>query len=272
MAQRLALRYLPGTSLLHRWDARCKFLGLLMVTLTLLRTNITFLLFDSGLFLGLLLVAKLPLRRLSRDLWIWGAFLLFLLLLQAFFTPGSRLSSLPWVPASREGILLGGFACWRLGLLLGFAVFFTAVTRPRELQQALTWFLKPVPFLPGRRIGLMVSLTLRFFVLVLDQAEEVRLAHKARLGDRKKNPLRKAKSLALPLLRRSLSRAEDITWALVARGYREDIPIPATHVPPSHWIPLLVFLGIVVGLYATDTRILQFLLKFFSNVSHVSPT
>jgi energy-coupling factor transporter transmembrane protein EcfT len=89
----------------------------------------------------------------------------------------------------------------------------------------------------------MVSLTLRFFSLILDQAEEVRLAHRARLGDQHKNPFRKAKFLALPLLRRWLSQAEDVTLALAARGFRDDLPLQLPKMSRSHLIPLLAFIG-----------------------------
>ena len=97
----------------------------------------------------------------------------------------------------------------------------------------------------------MVSLTLRFFSIILDEAEEIRLAHKARLGDQNKNPFRRAKSLALPLLRRSFSRAEDITLALAARGFRDDLPLQVPKLPFSHLIPLIIFLGffVVIGLF-----------------------
>jgi energy-coupling factor transporter transmembrane protein EcfT len=89
----------------------------------------------------------------------------------------------------------------------------------------------------------MVSLTLRFFSIILDQADEVRQAHKARLGDQNKNPFRRAKFLALPLLRRSFSRAEEVTLALVARGYRDDLPLQLPKLPLSHLIPLFLLLG-----------------------------
>jgi biotin transport system permease protein len=122
------------------------------------------------------------------------------------------------------------------------------MTRPRELQDTLIWLLKPIPFLPERRIGLMVSLTLRFFSIIMDQADEVRLAHKARLGDQNKNPFRRAKFLALPLLRRSFSRAEDVTLALAARGYCDDLSLQLPKLPISHLIPLfflLVFFTVI---------------------------
>ncbi len=240
---RIALCYFPVNSLLHRWDARCKFFGLLMITATLFQSKIRWLAFDSILLIGLFILSKLPLRQFFRDFWTWAVFLCILFLFQSFFTPGSRLPALPWLPVSLEGIYLGSLICWRLGLILSYAILFTAVTRPRELQDALVWLLKPIPFLPERRIGLMVSLTLRFFSIILDEAEEIHLANKARLGDRNKNPFRKARFLALPLLRRSFSRAEDVTLALYARGYRDDLPLRLPKLPLLHLLPLLFLLG-----------------------------
>jgi energy-coupling factor transporter transmembrane protein EcfT len=240
---RIALHYFPGNSPLHRWDARCKFFGLLVITATLLQSKTPWLIFDSILLMGLLILSRLPLRQFFRDFWIWAIFLFALFLFQAFFTPGLRVSLFPWLPVSQDGLRLGSFTCWRLGLILGYAVLFTAVTRPREIQDTLIWLLKPIPFIPERRIGLMVSLTLRFFSIILDQAEEVNLANKARLGDQNKNPFRRAKFLALPLLRRSFSRAEDVTLALAARGFRDDLPLHLPKMPFSHLVPLLILPG-----------------------------
>ena len=247
MAQRIVLHYFPENSLLHRWDARCKILALFLMALSLLPAGAAWLLWDTLILAGLIFLSRLPRRRFLGELRVWGFFLLVIFLFQALFTPGSPWPGLSWLPMTREGIALGGFACWRLGLILGYGVLFTAITRPREVQDALFWFLKPFRFLPARRIGLMVSLTLRFFSIILDQTEEVRLAHKARLGDQCRNPLRKARFLALPLLRRSLARAEDVTLALAARGYREDIPVRLGRLPLAHWVPVLVF-GVLVVL------------------------
>jgi energy-coupling factor transporter transmembrane protein EcfT len=217
-----------------------------MITATLIQTRISWFIFDSLLLVGLFFLSQYPFKQLLRELRFWATFLFILFLFQSLFTPGLRLHSIPWLPVSKEGLLLGGLTCWRLGLILGYAVLFTAVTRPRELQDALIWLLKPIPFLPERRIGLMVSLTLRFFSRTLDQAEEVRLAHRARLGDRNKNPFRKAKFLALPILRRSIFEVEEVTFALAARGYRDDVPIHLSKLPLSHLTPLLFLLGFIM--------------------------
>jgi energy-coupling factor transporter transmembrane protein EcfT len=243
------LHYFPGNSPLHRWDARCKSLGLFIMTATLLQSRISWLTLDSVLLLGLLILSRLSLIRFLRDFRTWAIFLFILFLFQIFFTSGSPLPFFPWLPISEEGFLLGALNFWRLGLILSYAVLFTAVTRPRELRDAIIWFFKPLPFLPGRRIGLMVSLTLRFFSLILDQAEEVRLANKARQADRNRNPFRRAKSLGLPLLRRSFSHVEDMTFALAARGFRDDIPLRLPKLELRHIVPLLIFLISLIVLW-----------------------
>lgn len=247
MARRIAFHYFPGNSPLHRWDARCKFLGLLIITATLVQSRISWLVLDSGIFLGLLVLSGLTIRQFFRDLWILATFLLILFLFQIFLTPGPPL--FPGFPISKAGFFFGVFTFWRLVLILGIAVLFTAVTRPRDLSDALIWFLKPVPFFHERNIGLMVSLTVRFFSIILDQAEEILLAQKVRLGDRNKNPFRRAKFLGLPLLRRSLMQAEDITLALVARGYRDDIPLRLPKLDLMDAIPLVILVGFLMVLW-----------------------
>jgi biotin transport system permease protein len=220
-----------------------------MITATLIQSKMIWLTFGTTLLAGLLLFSRLPLKKFFRDFWIWAIFLLGLFLFQTFFTPGPGMAAFPWLPISKNGLRLGTFTCWRLALILSYAVLFTAITRPREIQDTLIWILKPIPFLPERQIALMVSLTLRFFSIILDQAEEVRLAHKARLGDQEKNPFRRVKFLVLPLLRGSFSHAEDVTLALAARGFRDDIPLRLPKLELSHIIPLLIFVVFLTALW-----------------------
>ncbi len=239
MAPKIVLHYFPSNSPLHRWDARCKLLALPAVTLMLLHGNPLILTLYTAILFGLLILSGLPIMRFLRDLRTWWIFLGIIFLFQVLFTSGPRLPGFLWLPVSKEGLRLGILICWRLALILGYAVLFTAVTRSRDLQDGILWFLSPFPSLPRRRIGLMVSLTLRFFTTVLDQSEEIRLAHKARLGDQRRNPFRMAKFMALPVIRRAFCSVEEVTLALVARGYREDLPARCRILPFTHLIPLL---------------------------------
>lgn len=246
---RITFHYLPGNSFLHRWDARGKILGLMMMTLSLLSSKVPLFLFHSGLLIALLLLSRFSLKQFLRELRFWAIFLLLLFVFQILFSQGTRFTFLLWLPISKEGLILGGMTLWRLLLVLCYAILFTAVTRPREICEAVTWFVKPLPFIPERRIGLMVSLTVHFFSIILDEAEEIYLAYKARLGDQNKNPFRMAKLLTLPLIRRSFSRAGDVTVALVARGYRDDLPLHLPKLPIGHLIPLFLLGGVLFTIW-----------------------
>jgi len=138
----------PGESLLHRWDARCKFLGLLAVGVTLLEARGVWLVLDSGLLLGLLTLSRLPLRSFLRDLRTWAIllFALFLFQLGSLRHPAIRDTV---APRNGRRIAMGRTDVLAPGLILGYAVLFTAVTRPRELQDAIIWLLRPVRSSPS---------------------------------------------------------------------------------------------------------------------------
>ncbi len=230
---RIAFHYFPKNSYIHRWDSRCKILGLLIITLTLLDSKPSWLLLNSAIILGLLILSRLPLKNLFHDLRNWAFFLLILFLFQALLTP-------------TNGLLLGALNCWRLGLMIIYGIIFTATTRPREIRDSFIWFLKPFSFLPARRIGLMLSLSLRFFSLTLDQVEEINVAQRARLGDRVKNPFRRIKFIVLPLLRHSFIKAEEMTLSLSARGYQDELPVKLPEFPLLHLIPVIIFVVIFI--------------------------
>ncbi len=232
MARRLMLHYLPGSSPLHRWDTRCKFLGLMIVTISLLHMTAIALTLFSGLFLTAFIVARLPGRPLLLSAKPWLLFLTVIFIVQVF----SHQPSL-W---ALDNITMAAITCWRLALMLAYAILFTSVTKPREMQDAITWFLKPLPFLPARRIATMVSLTVKFLPLILDQFDEVQLALKARIGGQSRKSVGRLKYSLLPLFRRSLIRSDEIAFALAARGYREDLPLTLPKVPLVHLLALIL--------------------------------
>lgn len=248
MAARLAFHFLPGRSPLHRWDARCKVFALLLVTLGLLHATRPALLLGSGIVAVGFASCRLPLRSLLRDLKGWLVLLLIVFFFQAFSVGASGPNLFPWLPLTRDGIILGAITCWRLLLILSCGVLFTLTTKPRDLQYALVWLLQPLPFLPARRIALMTTLTMRLLPLTLDHLEEVTEAARSRLGHQQGRLLRRVKYLVLPLFRRSLIRADEMATALAARGYREDLKVRLPRIPALHLAALLV-LGAAVGLF-----------------------
>ncbi|MBC7357323.1 MAG: energy-coupling factor transporter transmembrane protein EcfT [Desulfacinum sp.] len=245
MARRLALHYVPRPSPVHRLDARTKLFAVLALTCALLRpAGPVFVAGTLGLS-AVVMAARLPWNLLGRTVRGWLPFFGVIFVVQAFSpvvpTPESAASAPTTGSAVQEGLALLATwfppeaavqalaTVWRLLLMVLWAVVFTAVTRPRDLQEAVLWLLRPLPFLPARRIAVMAALSLRFFALLLDDLEEIRLAQRARLADRRRNPFRRLRTTVPALFRKALGRTESTALALAARGYREDLP---ARVPP----------------------------------------
>ncbi len=187
--------------------------------------------------------SRLPVKSMARDLRSWAVFLSFIFVVQVLSYPDAETTLLTWLPISKPGLREAALTSWRLGLVLCYGVLFTFVAKPRDLQNALIWFLRPFPFLPAQRIALMVSITLRLLPLIMDQMEEVSLATKSRLGNQHKGLLRRVKFLVLPLFRRSVIRADELAHALAARGYREDRPAYLPQIPKAH-VLVIVLMGV----------------------------
>ena len=246
MAERLILHYLPGDSFLHRWDARGKLLCMLLASATVLQNRVVVLAGFSILLPVAMGFAGISISRMRRELRAWLIFFLIIVGVYGIVAPGSGWQPVSWMPLSVPGMLEGLWISWRLLLLLTCAILFSSVTRPRELRDAVLWLLSPLPFLPCYRVAFMAGLTMRFVPLVLDELDEITEAHKARLGERRKNPWRRIKFVVLPLFRRVVLRSDDLAMALAARCYREDLPAESTRLPLQHLIPaaLLVVLWI----------------------------
>jgi biotin transport system permease protein len=250
MAGRLTFHFYPGNSPLHNWDARCKFFGLLSLAIGLMYMNSAGLVFFSVLFAVALLISRIPIKALAEEMRMWAWFLLIIFAFQVFSFTGNSVNPAPnWWPSGYDNVFASLLHIWQLGLILCYAMLFSMVTRPRELQETVMWLLRPFPFLPARRIGLMVSLMLRFLPLILDQAEEVQFATRARLGNQRRNPVLRMKYFVLPLFRRSIKRADDLANALVARGYRDDLPISYSSLPMKH-LAGLAPLSLMIVLWA----------------------
>jgi biotin transport system permease protein len=249
MADRLILHYHPGDTVLHRWDGRGKLLAIVTTSALILQDRLPVMiglsaLLPLGWWLGRIPAGQL-LREVRSGLW----FFLMIVLVYAIFAPEAGGRAIPWVPFSVSGLHQGLWVCWRLFLLLAYAALFSAATSPRELRCAVLWFLTPLRFLPRQRIAFMAGLTIRFVPLVMDELDAIRDAHKARLGALRRNPLRRARYLVLPLFRRVIQRSDDLALALAARGYREDLPLEAPHLPLGHLIPAALLAALwVLGL------------------------
>jgi energy-coupling factor transporter transmembrane protein EcfT len=250
MAELTAFAYVPGNALLHRLDVRVKLLGLLGISALGLKADPLGLLLLS-LFLVILIVAqRLPLGTMLRQLRLFGALLLLVWISRALATPGTPWLSWGPIQLSRPGVVEGGLVCCRLVLTLAAGLLFTAGTRPSELKAACHWLLRWVPGIPAGQVAVMVGLVIRFFPLILQNAQEIRAAQQARCIHYRKNPIFRARIFAVALLRKTFQTAEELALAMEARCYTSQRTDPSLHFQRRDWGALATLALLLVSLIA----------------------
>ena len=247
MAELTAFSYMSGTSLLHRVDARFKIGAIILLSLVILRIEFGGLGFLTAAMLGVILQARLPLAAGFKEMRYFSILLILIFVARVLSTGGPPVFSFKFFTISSAGFFDGARVCWRLALIVMLGFAFVSTTPPSAIKAAVQWFLRPVPFIPEKKVAVMMGLILRFMPVILNQARETAEAQKARGVENRKNPVYRLIKLGFPLLRRTFERADDLVVAMEARCFTENRTDPAQVVQKQDWLFLIVAgsLGIV---------------------------
>jgi energy-coupling factor transporter transmembrane protein EcfT len=226
MAGMNIMEYLPGDSTAHRLDPRLKLAAMAVISVSSLNAG-----WPGLTLLSLMIAAGLVLLRVPPRVLIANCtYLLFLLVLiiaaRAIFTPGNVLFRAGPVAATREGIVDGIFVSWRLACIFGLGALLVMSTRVASLTAAAAWFLRPVPWLNEQRAATMLGLVVRFVPVIFFQGAQTMDAHRARLGDARRNPAVRLILVVTPMLRRIFLNAERLAVAMAARCYSDNRTTP----------------------------------------------
>ncbi|NLI11396.1 MAG: energy-coupling factor transporter transmembrane protein EcfT [Peptococcaceae bacterium] len=220
-------QYVPGDSLLHRLDPRTKIMVVLAAAAAILSSaGWQGLTLATGFTLAALALSGMPARiflRGMRSLWV---LLAIAFIIQLLFTPGDVIAALGPLKISRQGLAGGSIIFLRLALLILIASLLTLTTPPIKLTAGLESMLSPLQRLgvPAHELALMMTIALRFIPTLLQEAEVVLKAQRARgAGFSGGKPAQWAKGLLplfIPLFAGALRRADDLAVAMEARCYR----------------------------------------------------
>ncbi len=242
MAELSAFSYLFKKTPLHGIDARCKLLSLAALSLTAIYVE------PRGLFLlclaalTLTAVAGLLSANLFRRLRHLLFFLMFVWAARALFTPGEPLVRFSFLSVTREGVLQGALLCARMGLVVLFSLVFSSTTQSARTREALERLLRPLPFVPGKQIAVMMGLMTRFIPVVLDRIGETVEAQRSRGVENRKNPLYRMKNLAVPLLTGLFWDAQVLSDAMEARCYSQGHNPDPENLDKKDWAVLAAVL------------------------------
>jgi energy-coupling factor transporter transmembrane protein EcfT len=248
MADLTLFSFRAGATPLHALDVRIKTVLVCMLSMTLFFAG-----FSACLACFLVVY---PLMR-SQDVTLFTLLLRlkgFVLLLslmaaaRAVTVPGDPIWAFFDIEITRQGLTQGTLVATRFFLVMIIGMLFAVTTRPADLKSAAQWFLAPVPFIPEKRVGLMISLFLRFFPLILSQAGQTADAVNARCGSFRKNPMRRIRFLSLPLLKKTVMAADHLSLAMTARCYSENRTDPAFNPGGKERIFLMAGAGLCLGM------------------------
>jgi len=220
-------QFIPGDSLLHRLDPRTKVMVVLAAAASILASaDWQGLALATGFTFTALALSGMPAKIFLRGLRSLWVLLAIAFLIQTLFTPGDVLAALGPLKISREGLAGGSIIFLRLALLILIASLLTLTTPPIKLTAGLESMLLPLKRLgvPAHELALMMTIALRFIPILLQEAEMVLKAQRARgAGFSAGNPAKWAAGLLplfVPLFAGALRRADDMAVAMEARCYR----------------------------------------------------
>ncbi|MBQ3400675.1 MAG: energy-coupling factor transporter transmembrane protein EcfT, partial [Lachnospiraceae bacterium] len=217
-------QYYPSGSLIHRLDPRVKLLATLIFIVTLFICPKWQGVFISALWLVTIIrISKVPFLYMARQLKVVIVVLIIASVFNLFLTDGEALVQLGRFSITKEGIWQAFFIAVRLIMLVMGTSLLTFTSTPNELTDGMETglrFLKKIR-VPVHEVAMMMSIALRFIPILVEEADKIMKAQKARGADFETgNIFRKAKNLIpllVPLFVASFRRADDLALAMDAR-------------------------------------------------------
>ncbi len=221
-------QYYPSDSIIHKLDPRTKILATFAYIIGLF--------FVKGFigygtvtlcFLGVVKTSKVPLKFMLKGLKSIVFILLFTVVLNMFFNSAGNVLVKWWIfRITDQGLIIAAKMGIRLILLIVGTSLLTLTTSPIELTDGIENLLNPFKKIgvPAHEIAMMMSISLRFIPILLEETDKIMKAQMARGADFESgNIIQRAKAMVpimVPLFISAFRRADELAMAMEARCYR----------------------------------------------------
>ena len=221
-------QYYPSASSIHKLDPRTKIIGVFayIISLFFIKYFIGYVFVAVSLY-ALIRASKVPLSYMLKGLKSIGFILAFTMILNLFFTTnGNEIFSFWIFRVTDQGIIMAIKLGVRLVLLIVGSSLLTLTTSPIELTDGIERLLKPFSKIgiPAHEIAMMMSISLRFIPILIEETDKIMKAQLARGADFETgNIIRRAKAMVpilIPLFISAFRRADELAMAMEARCYR----------------------------------------------------
>lgn len=220
-------QYYRADSVIHRLDPRVKIVATFafIISIFLVKNFIGYAI--AFLFLAICIkLSQVPPKFIFRGMKAIFFLLIITMVFNLFLTPGEVLVKVWKFQITKEGIKLALMMGIRLVFLITGSSLMTLTTTPNNLTDGLEDLLKPLKKIrvPVHEISMMMSISLRFIPILMEETDKIMKAQMARGADFESGSLlNRAKSLIpllVPLFISAFRRANDLAMAMEARCYR----------------------------------------------------
>ncbi|MBP8639972.1 MAG: energy-coupling factor transporter transmembrane protein EcfT [Oscillospiraceae bacterium] len=220
-------QYFPGNSFIHRLDPRTKLICTIIyiAALFVAKSYVSY-----GILLLVLVtcvaISKIKASAMLKGLKPLAFIIIFTAILNLFYTKGGTELFTFWVfTVTTEGIKIALFMVLRIMMLISGTFLLTYTTTPMSLTDGLELLLNPLKKLhvPVHEFSMMMSIALRFIPTLIEEADKISNAQKARGADFETGKLTdRAKALLpllVPLFVSAFRRADELAIAMESRCY-----------------------------------------------------
>ncbi|OQY11324.1 MAG: hypothetical protein B6I31_05105 [Desulfobacteraceae bacterium 4572_19] len=214
-----AFSFKSGNTFVHRIDIRLKLFLLVLCSALSLNCFLYGLVLLTTILVATFFYIKVGFVSTIKELYYILLLLAFVFISRSLSIEGTPIIQFWFISITYEGVISGAFFCWRLSLVILVGLLFTATTKVSQIKSGIQWFFTLIPFIPEKRIALMISLLMGFIPVILNKIYETNQAQRARCIENRKNPVYRYTKLLIPTLHRTFESADKLVLAMEARCY-----------------------------------------------------
>ncbi len=278
--------YVKGNSIIHKFDPRLKLFAIIaLIVAVFLNTGfVGYLILTSWLIISIFLTrisVKMFLRNFRPVIFI----LIILFIINCFVIKGDNIGEIlsitkdyPIFVISQKSIYESLYITFRIFLMINITTLLTATVKPLHLTLAIEDLLFPLKLIkvPVAIISTIISISFRMIPTLLQESQRIKKAQSSRGVDYKNGKItekiKSSISLIIPLLVSSFQKAEDLSYAMDARGYNAYAKRTRFHKFSINFMDIILFLFfisvaiIIYIMYNVPTFIPRFSIDQYLNI------
>ncbi|MBP7174710.1 MAG: energy-coupling factor transporter transmembrane protein EcfT [Thermoclostridium sp.] len=221
-------QYIQGNSLIHRLDARVKIVCVFILIAAVVGSSSAW---GYALMLtvnfAFILLSGLPIRSAVGSVQrMWLFFLIIFCMNALFFNSGNALVSWWIFHLSMGGIRQGFIVVINVALILFLGNLLTSTTSTTQITAALGSLMKPLKFIgvPTEDVAMIISVAITYIPVLMEETQSIKMAQTARGARFESRKLSERAAsyipLIVPIFIAAFRRADELSLAMEARGYR----------------------------------------------------